>query len=77
VLSREVLAGLIGEGPAADLFVADISEVVTTRLNPGATVLVIDPWTLGALSQTAPGSAMVRPLTAPRRWTGGRSPSGC
>ena len=33
----------------------DISEVVTTWLNPGATVLVIESWTLGALSQTAPG----------------------
>jgi hypothetical protein len=27
-------------------------------------VLVIESWTLGALSQTAPGSAVVRPLTA-------------
>jgi hypothetical protein len=43
---------------------ADISEVVITRLNPGATVLVIESWTLGALSQTAPRSAVVRPLTA-------------
>ncbi len=64
IAGRAVLAGLIGEGPAGDLFLADISEVVTTRLNPGATVLVIESWTLGALSQTAPGSAVVRPLTA-------------
>jgi Pyridoxamine 5'-phosphate oxidase len=35
IAGRAVLAGLIGEGPAGDLFVADISEVVTTRLNPG------------------------------------------
>jgi hypothetical protein len=28
--------------------------VVTTRLNPGATGLVIESWTLSALSQTAP-----------------------
>src|SRR4029077_210434 len=53
--SGRVLAGLIGEGPAGDLFVADISEVVITRLNSGATVLVIESWTLGARSQTAGG----------------------
>ena len=28
-----------------DLFVADISEVVATRLNPQATLLVIESWT--------------------------------
>jgi hypothetical protein len=28
-----------------DLFVADISEVVITRLNPEATLLVIESWT--------------------------------
>jgi len=27
------------------LFLADISEVVTTRLNPEATLLVIESWT--------------------------------
>jgi hypothetical protein len=64
IAGRAVLAGLIGEGPAGDLFLADISQVVATRLNPGATVLVIESWTLGALSQTAPGSAVARPLTA-------------
>jgi hypothetical protein len=45
IAGRAVLAGPIGEGPAGDLFVADISEVVTTRLNPEATVLVIESWT--------------------------------
>ena len=34
-----------GEGPAGDLFVADISEVVIVRLNPEATLLVIESWT--------------------------------
>ena len=28
-----------------DLFLADISEVVITRLNPEATMLVIESWT--------------------------------
>ena len=32
---------------------------------------------LGALSQTAPGSVVVRPLTAAPELDGGRSPSGC
>src|SRR5262249_10399237 len=37
-----VLAGPTGDGPAGDLFVADISEAVTTRLNPEATLLGIE-----------------------------------
>ena len=50
IAGRAVLAGPVGEGPAGegpagDLFVADISEVVTTRLNPEATLLVIESWT--------------------------------
>jgi hypothetical protein len=45
IAGRAVLAGPIGEGPAGDLFLADISEVVTTRLNPQATLLVIESWT--------------------------------
>jgi hypothetical protein len=45
IAGRAVLAGPIGEGSAGDLFVADISEVVTTRLNPEATLLVIESWT--------------------------------
>jgi hypothetical protein len=40
-----VLAGPAGDGPAGDLFVADIGEVVITRLNPEATLLVIESWT--------------------------------
>ena len=47
VAGRAVPAGPIGEGPAGDLFVADISEVVIVRLNPEATLLVIESWTPG------------------------------
>jgi hypothetical protein len=45
IAGRVVLAGPIGEGPSGDLFLADISEVVTTRLDPEATLLVIESWT--------------------------------
>ena len=45
IAGRAVLAGPIGEEHAGDLFLADISEVVTTRLNPEATLLVIESWT--------------------------------
>jgi hypothetical protein len=45
IAGRAVLAGQIGEGPGGDLFLADISEVVVTRLNPEATLLVIESWT--------------------------------
>ena len=45
IAGRAVRAGPIDEGPAGDLFRADISEVVTTRLNPEATLLVIESWT--------------------------------
>jgi hypothetical protein len=45
IAGRAVLAGPASEGPPADLFVADISEVVTTGLNPEATMLVIESWT--------------------------------
>jgi hypothetical protein len=45
IAGRAVLAGPIEEGPAGDLFVADVSEVVLTRLNPEATLLVIESWT--------------------------------
>jgi len=34
-----------GGEPAADMFRADISEVAITRLNPKATLLVIESWT--------------------------------
>ena len=44
IAGRAVSAGPIGDGPAGDLFRADISEVVITRLNPEATLLVIESW---------------------------------
>jgi hypothetical protein len=45
IAGRAVLAGPITDGPAGDLFAADICEVVITRLNPEATLLVIESWT--------------------------------
>ncbi|HUN38400.1 MAG TPA: pyridoxamine 5'-phosphate oxidase family protein [Trebonia sp.] len=45
IAGRAVLAGPIDDGPAGELFVADISEVVIVRLNSEATLLVIESWT--------------------------------
>jgi hypothetical protein len=45
IAGRAVFAGPIDEGPDGDQFLADISEVVITRLNPEATMLVIESWT--------------------------------
>jgi hypothetical protein len=45
IAGRAIAAGPITDGPSGDLFVADISEVVTTRLNTEATLLVIESWT--------------------------------
>jgi hypothetical protein len=45
IAGRAVVAGATSDGPDGDLFVADISEVVMTRLNPEATLLVIQSWT--------------------------------
>ena len=45
IAGRAVLAGPAGEGGGGDLFVADVSEVVITRLNPEATLLVVESWT--------------------------------
>ena len=45
VAGRAVLAGPLGDGADGELFLADISEVVVTRLNPAATLLVIESWT--------------------------------
>jgi len=45
IAGRAVLAGAIGDEADGDLFLADISEVVITRLNPEATLLVIESWT--------------------------------
>jgi hypothetical protein len=38
-------AGPPGEEPQGESFAADISEIVITRLNPEATMLVIESWT--------------------------------
>ena len=45
IAGRAVPAGAIGDGPDGDMFLADIAEVVITRLNPEATLLVIESWT--------------------------------
>jgi hypothetical protein len=45
IAGRAIAAGPISEGPDGDLFLADISEVVITRLDPAATMLVIESWT--------------------------------
>ena len=45
IAGRAVPAGPIDEGAAGEMFTADISEVAITRLNPEATMLVIESWT--------------------------------
>ena len=45
IAGRAVPTGSIDDGLDGDLFRADISEVVITRLNPAATLLVIESWT--------------------------------
>jgi hypothetical protein len=44
IAGRAVLTRPVGDA-AGDLFLADISGVVITRLNPEATLLVIESWT--------------------------------
>jgi len=45
IAGRAVHAAPAGDGSDGDLFVADVSEVVITHLNPEATLLVIESWT--------------------------------
>jgi hypothetical protein len=45
IAGRAIPAGPITDGADGDLFVADISEVVVTRLNQEATLLSIESWT--------------------------------
>ncbi|HET7013613.1 MAG TPA: pyridoxamine 5'-phosphate oxidase family protein [Streptosporangiaceae bacterium] len=45
IAGRAVPAGSAGEESDADSFAADISEIVITRLNPQASLLVIESWT--------------------------------
>ena len=50
ISGRAVPAGPTTEGPAGDMFQADITQVVVTHLDPKATMLVIESWTpLGGL----------------------------
>jgi Pyridoxamine 5'-phosphate oxidase len=45
IAGRVVPAGPVDDEGSGDLYLADISEVVITRLNPEATLLVIESWT--------------------------------
>jgi hypothetical protein len=45
ISGRAMAAGSITEGPEGDRFHADIAEVVHTRLNQEATMLVVEWWT--------------------------------
>jgi Pyridoxamine 5'-phosphate oxidase len=45
ISGRAIAVGPITDGPAGDRFHADIGEVVHTRLNETATMLVIEWWT--------------------------------
>lgn len=45
VSGRATHAGRIVDGPEGERFHADITEVVHTHLDPGATLLVIEWWT--------------------------------
>jgi hypothetical protein len=45
IAGRAVPAGPADDERDGDLFLADISEVVITRLDPEATLLVIESWT--------------------------------
>jgi len=45
ISGRAIAAGSIVEGPDGDRFHADIAEVVHTRLNQEATMLVVEWWT--------------------------------
>jgi hypothetical protein len=45
ISGRAMAAGSIAEGPDGDRFHADIAEVVHTRLNQEATMLVVEWWT--------------------------------
>jgi hypothetical protein len=47
IAGRASSAGPISGGPDGDQFVADVTEVALARLNPEATLLVIESWTPG------------------------------
>ena len=45
ISGRAIHAGPVVDGPDGDLFRADVAEVVHTRLNQEATMLVVEWWT--------------------------------
>jgi len=45
ISGRAIAAGRTTEGPDGEQFRADVTEVVHTRLNPEATLLVVEWWT--------------------------------
>src|SRR5882757_8374568 len=45
IAGRAIAAGPITEGPSGERFLTDIAEVVHTRLNDEATMLVVEWWT--------------------------------
>jgi hypothetical protein len=45
ISGRAIAVGSTAEGPGADSFMADVSEVVHTHLNAEATLLVVEWWT--------------------------------
>jgi hypothetical protein len=45
IAGRAVPARSVDGQPDADSFAADISEIVITRLNPEATLMIIESWT--------------------------------
>jgi len=45
IAGRAVPTGPVDDVPEGETFLADISEIVITRLNPEATLLVIESWT--------------------------------
>jgi hypothetical protein len=47
IAGRAVHVGQLGDGPAGDLFHADITEVVLTHLDDAATKLIIESWAPG------------------------------
>jgi Pyridoxamine 5'-phosphate oxidase len=45
ITGRAVAAGPLGDPADGELYRADITEIVITRLNPEATLLVVESWT--------------------------------
>jgi hypothetical protein len=45
IVARPVTTNEVGKQPDGETFIADITEVVITGLDPGATKLVVESWT--------------------------------